>query len=133
MPRVRLIGSLFIYVLFCCRPLGSQQLESRSSAVPPVRAAPSRQPRVERLPQRSPDADDEERRLARRWSYHCNRPDLTLQDRAKMQSVPELKVGQCGAKFGQCGAPKAILEALHPKISFGGQMPKKSLGCAMLF
>ena len=98
--------------------------------MPPVRAAPSRQPRVERLPQRSPDADDEERRLARRWSYHCNRPDLTLQDRAKMQSVPELKVGQCGAKFGQCGAPKApkaILEAPpdHPKISFGGQRPKK--------
>ena len=72
--------------------------------MPPVGAAPSRQPHVERLPQRSPDADDEERRLARRWSYHCNRPDLTLQDRAKMQSVPELKVGQCGAKIGQCGA-----------------------------
>ena len=72
--------------------------------MPPVRAEPSRQIRVERLLQRSPGAYDEERRLAQRWSYHCNRPDLTLQDRAKMQSGPELEVRQCGAKLGQCGA-----------------------------
>ena len=94
MGRLEAVDREFLYIEFCLVPRNSTRR----------RPAPAPQESVDnlvadvlqwqkeigeaRLPEQSAKASAKESNLAKRWSKFANRPDISAEDLAKLQSVP---------------------------------------------